>query len=621
MKWLFSRFEPVLPRWGGALSLCFLLSACVSSKMQSDMDMDNRMASTRLVSSGLSTDNPARLQGSAEQVDARAQSQRAKLLLRHTDAPYFAGTLVPATANDVAPKILDTPYPFNFGSGRVNLATVAARLSKLSGLVVRIRPDVYTQTASASASVPLRQQNLSAMSQPGGMSASSLPTGMGAGFPNTGQFRPPVPAPGGQALVPGPAGQAAVPAMGQPAPSQGAAVSVMNLSPASQQGFQGASEAMTLDAIAMQWKGTLREFLDHLTGVLSLSWEYRENAIVISRILTQSYSIATIPGNQKFSMSAGGAGSGSGGGQNSSSSLQSSSQLSESGGSDALKAIVETVTKMTQTVPGSSVVLNEQNGSLVVMTSKDVHAQIRDYIDAENRSLRQTVSITFDIYSVKTGEQQQQGFNLSGLKGIFSMSGPTTLVDGTSGSFKLMRGDNQAVLNLLQTLGRSVQHRPVSVITQNGRWDTKTRLSTIAYLKETTPGLASPTGVAGAPGLKTDTLTIGDQYAVLPIVLPDGTIFVKYNIILSDLVGMFEVSAGSGTSLQKVQTPKTDSVSASSTLHLASGETAVITGLSRIVAGDDQTRLGQDVPILFGGSNKARLEREHFLILIRATLL
>jgi hypothetical protein len=371
----------------------------------------------------------------------------------------------------------------------------------------------------------------------------------------------------------------------------------------------------------MQWKGSVRHYLDHITAQLSLTWDYKDNAVIINRIVTQSYVIAAIPGQQKFAMSTGGAGAGTGGGQGSTASLQSSAQLSESGSSDTLKSIIETVAKLIQTVPGSSYVLNEQIGTLIVMTNKDTHAQIREYINAENRNLRQTVSITFDIYSIKTGEQQQQGFNLSGLKGSFSLTGPTTLTDGTAGSLKLSKNDSAAILNLLQTQGRSVQHRPISVITQNGRWDTKTRLSTIAYLKETTPGLASPTGVAGAPGLKTDTLTIGDQYAVLPIVLPDGTLIIKYSIILSDLVGMFEVSAGAGTSLQKVQTPKTDSVSASSTLHLASGETAVITGLSRIVAGDDNTRLGQDIPILLGGSNKANFEREHFLILVRATLL
>jgi hypothetical protein len=90
-------------------------------------------------------------------------------------------------------------------------------------------------------------------------------------------------------------------------------------------------------------------------------------------------------------------------------------------------------------------------------------------------------------------------------------------------------------------------------------------------------------------------------------------------VSLSDLLGMFDVTTGSGATLQKVQTPRTESLSASSTIALAPGETAVITGLSRLVAKRDESRLIDGLPVIAGGSRKVDYQREHFLILVRAT--
>ena len=103
------------------------------------------------------------------------------------------------------------------------------------------------------------------------------------------------------------------------------------------------------------------------------------------------------------------------------------------------------------------------------------------------------------------------------------------------------------------------------------------------------------------------------------MMLPDNSVMLKYNISLSDLLGLFDVTVGSGATLQKVQTPRVDSVSASSNVVLNPGTTVMITGLSRNVATSDDKRLGDEVPMVLGGSQNLKLEREHFLILVRAT--
>ena len=176
-----------------------------------------------------------------------------------------------------------------------------------------------------------------------------------------------------------------------------------------------------------------------------------------------------------------------------------------------------------------------------------------------------------------------------------------------------------AVFQALRSTGKSVQHKPVSLTTGNGQLKVQSSTSTQGYVKETTPGLASASGAAGAPGLKTDTVTTGDVFSVLPIIQPDNSVALKYSFRLSNLLSIANFTSGSGDSQQTVQVPQTDSVGDSSRVRLAPGEALMITGLSRLLSSSDNARVGENAPMLLGGSTKNTVTREHFVVLLRAT--
>src|SRR6218665_222635 len=268
---------------------------------------------------------------------------------------------------------------------------------------------------------------------------------------------------------------------------------------------------------------------------------------------------------------------------------------------------------------------------LSAATARATLGEVREFLRQENKWLRTMVNVTFDLYSVKTSDADEKGLDWSSVfqslsrKYGLTFSPPSVSTGATAGSIgaSMVWGNGtattKAMLALLNQYGEASQHRPISITTLNGMWDTKSRLATEGYLKETVPGLSSGSGAAGAPGLKTDTITTGDQFAVLPYVQNDNTVLLRYAIGLSDLLGMFDVTTGSGATLQKVQTPRTESLNATSTIALAPGETAVITGLSRLVAKRDDTRLAENLPLVLGGTRRLAYQREHFLILVRAT--
>jgi type IVB pilus formation R64 PilN family outer membrane protein len=557
-----------------AVAIMMALSGCSTGLAQKTKTTFDETPASHLVGS---LDGQG-LKGTAQDIKERAAAFHLPVV-RTASAPWIGGTMVPTTKEDALPALFNENYTFDFGDGRVSLGTVASRLTKMTAVPVRIRADVYS-------------------TRPGLAVAPQAQTP-----PAPANITPIVPAPGRTGFT-------------GPSPVPASAVS--------------SSEQIGLDAVGMRWNGKLRDFLDHMTNTLNLAWEFRDGAVVIMRLVTQAHSIAVLPGAQKYSTTVSSMASGSSQSSTQSATQQSKGEFSDVGQIDAFSAISESVKAMIAPVAGSTVVLNAQTGTIVVTTSKEVQAQIRDYLDQENARLRQMVNVTLDVYTIKTSDSDAQSINWNlvykNLAGSLSagLTSPSPLTTSAAGGVTVSKltgvtAGSSLVLNALRSTGNSVSHRPISLTTLNGKLRTQTNTATQAYVKETTPGLATSTGAAGAPGLKTDTLVTGDIFAVLPVVQPDNSIILKYSFNLSNLTGLDNFTSGSGTSQQMVQIPTTSAVSDGSDLRLQPGDSFLITGLSRITATDDNSRMAEGAPMLLGGSNKKTYVREHFIVLVRAT--
>lgn len=541
-------------------------------------DIPTQLATKPLVGKA---DNPL---GSPVSVNESSNHLNRDRLVSVSNAPWIGGITSVARRDARLPAVFEQKHVLDFGSERVSLAMVAARLTRLTSIPVRIRADVYDGEA-LQAKTQIIEPSV----------GSLLPTPLQ------------------------PEGGGASPSVSTTRLSAMGDLTMSRATPSS------------INAVEMRWNGRLRDFLDHLTNTLSLAWEYQDGAVVIMRLVTESYQMATTPGKQTYALSSGGSGSGGGneGGVNISS--QSATNISSSGLIDAKESILKTVIQLIGSVPNSFASWSDGTGRIVVSTSKENQARVREFLDKENKALRQKVNVTFDIYSVRTKDNDEQGVDWSALFNSLNtrygidFRSPAQLTGTSAGSLAIstvsrdLTTSNNAIMALLSQHGQTVQHRPVSFTAAQGMWDTTGRLSTTGYLKETTPGTAGVSGSAGAPGLKTDLITTGDQYSVLPIVQSDNTTLVRFSVTLSDLISLFDVTTGSGETLQKVQTPQIEAVTKGSMITLAPGETAVITGLSRRVAKRSDNRLADGLPIFAGGSRNAEILNEHMLILVRAT--
>lgn len=518
--------------------------------------------------------------GTTAYADIKSNSIKSTPIARQATTAWHGTRLVPVNSDAALPMIFKQNFNLDFdgSKGKVSVAVMAERLSRITNVPVRVQPDVYTTNAKTNSPIVTASSSL------------PLPT---------------------------------------PLPSRTITTSVNTT-----------NETVTsLDAMTMKWNGSLEGFLDHVTGILNLSWGYRDGVVVIERYVTESFELTAFGGSQKYKMGISGGNAGSASFGNASASMDIT-ENGETAALNSLKTNLEQIVKST----GGSVSLNEGSGRISVTAPKDVLARVREIIRLEDAALKRQAQIQFDIYSVVSNNNDEYGVDWTGfvqdLAKTWSgtLKTPASLVSNAAGgvSYTLLKnsttstpgtpafntaeryGGSKAIIQALHKLNDSAQYRPVSLIAMNRQWARKTSLRTTGYVSETTPSTSSSAG-SGAPGLKTSSVTTGDKFLVQPSIMDDGTIYLKFGVSLTDLIGLFDVSAGEGASLQRVQTPETSGTDDQGTIKLNPGESMVITGLSRRISTSDESTLGEKVPVIAGGSKKRLYKREDFLIVVRAT--
>jgi len=542
--------------------------------------------------------------GSPVDADRRAAEQAAKPVLRRARSAWVGSVSVPMGSGERLPSIFTEPVKLNFDDaatgGKVSLRVVADRITAVTGVPVRVKPDVFGGGDGGRPASPLA-------SAPAVAALPALPS-----LPSL------------------PARASGLPDVAMP-PS-------MPLSP---------PRETSVNAVAMRWSGSLEGYLDRVTDQLSLAWEYRDGVVVIERFRTEFFEIAALESETDYHLGLSGAdqanatstGNGAGG---TNSTASSSNEVNEHGKSNVIGSILAAIGQIIKDVPGSSVVRSDGSGRLAVTTTKETLSKVRDFVRAENESLLRQAQVQFDVYSVMRNESDERGIEwsavLSALGGAYTatVGSPATLASTTAANigFSILTpaqsgvttaatthlGGSSALLKLLSQYGVSTQHREVSLLALNRTWDRKSSLGGRAYVSATIPGAASTTGV-GAPGLVTSTVTTGDRYLAQPFILDSNTVLLKFGIGLSSLVSLVNFTSGTGTSQQTVQTPETTAINDQSTVALKAGQILVITGLSRLVSSDDRRSLTDSAPIGLGGSKTQSRMREEFVIFVRPTIL
>lgn len=487
-------------------------------------------------------------------VDQRAQQLRQQMadkvaadsnvstqpLVERVRGSYLGGESVPLAYDATLPAIFsDVTFAF---PGRTNLATVGERITEVTKLPVRLRPDVF-------------------------ITAKSL---VRAGL--------------GQSQTNNPAGPSPIinPAM-PPMPRQ--------------QGVNGAGiAAQTFDdfdvRLPMDYSGSLSGYLDRICARLGINWEYKDGTIILYRMVTKVFTVKANPGAVDFA-----SGLTKGGGDGSKGSFSSSSSTSMKGEYNVWVSIESAVKGMLSPLGTSTV--DQAGGLLVITDTKEVVDNVSHYIEVENSTLTRQINISVRVVRVAITDSTESGFDLNMIykklaagatNWTFGMTAPSTLTSGTAGALDLnilkpgSRFEGSDVLvKALNQFGTVLSDDTTTANTTNRVPVPVGKFSTTTYLAETKPASGGGTSGSGSgvPGLTPGTVTTGFFLNVLPTAFENNSVLLRVSLDQSVLTKLESISTGAGETLQKIQTPEVDGTKSDHSVGLKDGESIVLMGISR----------------------------------------
>lgn len=546
----------MLPKLGVALAVCAALSGCATFQQAHQM------------------------QTQAEQHIASYHAPKAPPVVRTMDTPYLMSTPV-AISRSLSPAL--KRHITLISTQPLGIREIAAKISEISGIPVRV--DNLARTAFAGAT--------------GGL--------------------PPLPSQSG--LVPNPLG----------ASDTYASKSI----PLDWHGSIAGLLDMVTAKDGVWWKyrrGAIHIF--HMEtetfSIPALNWSTDASGTIMASTGANGAASGGAMGGGINSMAPATGGTGMGtGGSNVSTGATSIANTSKTNVWKGLQKTAETVAG-----PGAQVMADASMGTITVTGTPPEIRQVRQWVRQLTRALSRQVAITIHVYNVQVNGEQNYGLNLSGafkslgkqygvsLQSVAppAVSGNTAplslganILSTATGALGQWSGSSVAV-QALATLGHVTQVFSRSAVTQNGQPAPIQVAQQTTYLAESSSTQTANVGTTS--GLIPGTVTTGFTALFLPRI-DDGYIYLGMNMTISNLVSIQTISNANGS----IQAPTVDSSTFQQLAKLKAGQTLLLTGYSQ--AGGNTTRNGVGSPYfpLLGGGADASTQKTMIAIVITARIL
>ena len=494
-------------------------------------------------------------------------------LIKHVPGNWL-GIKVKALAQEATlPPIFKERVTLSF-PGRVNLRTIAERLTKVTGLVVTLKPDVFMPLSTFV----------------GGTASAS-------------------------------------PAQPSTPPQSGFAASAIASS--------NVSDDMELNFVQVPLRDILNQIGSRF-GINWTYQE--NDGIVFSRLTTRTLRVKANPGDTSLTASLGKGGSAASTGtgvsftsngqvtMNSNFSIWTGIQgvldtIKSPAGKYSINQATGQIT-ITDTKEVVDVAANYIEAENSVMTQQvAIRVEVLSVSAADNNELG--VNWT-GVFSKLTGASPDW---------VASLAAPSTLTSAQAGSLGLQiltprdsangtlgkLSGSQAVINALQGYARITNRQTFAAVTLNRQPAPLAKTSQLNYLQRTTPGGSAGVGGSTLPGLEPGLLTTGFLSSIVPTVLDNANVLLQFSIDSSELKSLGTVSTGQGPTLQTIQTPQVDAVQTVQRVALKSGATLVLTGFEREVMRYDQRGLTQHIGL--GGSYSGQSVKESVVIILTPVII
>lgn len=357
------------------------------------------------------------------------------------------------------------------------------------------------------------------------------------------------------------------------------------------------NKGVLYQAFNINWEGSVRGFLNELSGRAGAWWKLSEGKIVLYHSETRTFYLPAVArkfsGNSTITTSTSGNSSAASTAGASAATTGINSQSGAGGMSDFTVDFWADMEKTARTVAGpmAQVAINPSAGSVTVTGNPTEVRRVEDWIKQLSEQMSQQVLIDIKIYTVRLNQEDNYnwnpgilfkqvsgalGFNVTGVQSPSVTSGLNPANIGLSlvsaaGNTTPYSGSTLA-FNALSTLGRVTERISQSVVTLNGQPAPVQMATQQGYLASSATTLAANVGTTST--LTPGTLTTGFTALFLPRIV-NGKVILGMAITSSSLNSLTTVTSGQSS----IQNPNVDSNTFQQSVALTPGEALMLTGL------------------------------------------
>ncbi|MCU6502321.1 hypothetical protein LPN04_31450 [Rugamonas sp. A1-17] len=321
------------------------------------------------------------------------------------------------------------------------------------------------------------------------------------------------------------------------------------------------SMVKTVDVSALP-EMPIEQFLNVATATLGIDWDWVDNALHLSSTSSRTYQVSNTTSTSKGTMKLGKSGTSQAGTStgNNGTAGTFSSQLdgeitNESDPWGDMEATIKSIAGADNVVRGRTL------GLFVVNCSKSCHKQVKEFVDMANHIMTQQVLFHIVEMTVETSSKGQSGINWNILykqvanKYSVSFGSPTSLVSGTAGNvaFNILNPNggaqgfdgSSAIFDALSAATHVIEAKPFDMLAINNEPTTLSNINQQTFTASTT---VVPTGISGTPVYTQNPgyVTYGQLIQILPTILPDQKVLVRFGIDDTKLKALIPASTPSG---------------------------------------------------------------------------
>lgn len=532
----------------------------------------------------------------------REDDARNGAAVREIHGVWLGGRTVKVARQAQLPAVFGQAIRFSFPD-RPTLTTIGDRISKITGISVRVSPDALVPIEALSA------QRMGAAMQ-GSMQTANASVST--------------------ALAPA----AQLPGAALPAPLMGTMGQAMPAAPlAGVAGMAGTAQprgGFILDQMTL-FGGTLTELLDQVSAKYSVGWDYTDGAILISRLVTRTYHIASITDVNDITSTI--TKKASTGQSTSSSGTEAGSQVgnaaSSSDVSARLTSQIDVVKGLRSAIestltPSLGKYAISSSGVVTVTDTREVQDQVRELIAAENKTIGRQVRMRMQVVEVTANTGSDVGIDWSWAISqatakwnteFYSPTGMSSTASGFGQLGVLRRGGNsetQAFLKALATIGRVSVRKDETYTMLHNRPMSVASTESFIYPARSSAATTSTTSTTAIPGVEPGQLTTGTFLNLRTSIQPNSSVIVQFSMDASTR-GETKTFTSNGATLQY---PQTSANQYQLYTSIVSGETAVLAGIDNTQQTSNDRALDGKLSPLLGGGISASTARRAVLVLL-----